>query len=371
MGIKKLKKENDYLNLTLVDMLSKYDPSKTKKYTQFLVKQLSNRLKEQLEYVNNESDNSFQRRVVEKLVPFDSLENSLTRMVICDYLFSWDQMDMFVDFCELNERGLTKENDISKYDSWEMLERELFEAKNKASIKKAEKEIQILLNDERYLIFKPLTYLASTTYGYQTKWCTAMITDPMYFYTHSKGILIYLIDRERNKRFAFYKRIVGVYDIDDHEDILFTSWNEEDKKIDSFQTGLPFGILKIIADQMDTTNPNNIANYKHFTEDELKLMVNYTDFPESHLYIDKFEQEDRPVNTERTETVTQAVTRRLIPRPRFATVPMPEPDTIPMPEPDTIPVREYDFRPRRSAYLDLVRSLATPSTNENYGAELP
>jgi hypothetical protein len=363
MGIKKLKKENDYLNLTLVDMLSKYDPSKTKKYTQFLVKQLSNRLKEQLEYVNNEPDNSFQRRVVEKLVPFDSLENSLTRMVICDYLFSWDQMDMFVDFCELNERGLTKENDISKYDSWEMLERELFEAKNKESIKKAEKEIQILLNDERYLIFKPLTYLASATYGYQTKWCTAMITDPSYFYSHSKGILIYLIDKEKNKRFAFYKRIASLYEIDDHEDLLFTSWNEEDKKIDSFQTELPFDILKVIADQMDLTNPKNIANYKHFSEDELKLMVNYTDFPESHLYINKVEQEDRPVNTERAETVAQAVTRRLIPRPRLTAGPMPEPEQT--------PVSEDDFRPRRSVYLDLMRSLATPSTNENYGAELP
>jgi hypothetical protein len=92
-------------------------------------------------------------------------------------------------------------------------------------------------------------------------------------------------------------------------------------------------------------------------------MVNYTDFPESHLYINKVEQEDRPVNTERAETVAQAVTRRLIPRPRLTAGPMPEPDTI--------PVSEDDFRPRRSVYLDLMRSLATPSTNENYGAELP
>jgi hypothetical protein len=42
-----------------------------------------------------------------------------------------------------------------------------------------------------------------------------------------------------------------------------------------------------------------------------------------------------------------------------------------MPEPEPIPVSEDDFRPRRSVYLDLMRSLATPSTNENYGAELP
>ena len=37
MGIKQLKKENDYLNMTLVDMLGKFDTSKTKKYTQFFL----------------------------------------------------------------------------------------------------------------------------------------------------------------------------------------------------------------------------------------------------------------------------------------------------------------------------------------------
>jgi hypothetical protein len=308
MGIKKLKKENNYLNLTLVDMLSKFDPSKTKKYTQFLVNIVSNRLKEQLKYTIEHENSEFNRKEVEKLVPFDSFENTITRMFICEYLFTWSEMDSFVDFCNLMERGLTNEKDISKYDTWEMMEKELFGAKNKASIKKAEKEIQIIPSDERYLIFKPLTYLASTTYGYQTKWCTAMITDPLYFYTHSKGILIYLIDRETNKRFAFHKRIPGPYDIEDHEDLIFTCWNEEDKKLDTFQTGIPYDVLKIIADQMDTSNPNNIANYKHFSEDELKLMVKYTDFPESHLL----------VSLEQTETTTQAIMRRLVPRrPRY------------------------------------------------------
>ena len=34
MGIKNLKKDNDILSMSLIDMLSKYDISKTKKYTQ-------------------------------------------------------------------------------------------------------------------------------------------------------------------------------------------------------------------------------------------------------------------------------------------------------------------------------------------------
>jgi len=302
MGIKKIKKENDYLNLTLTDMLAMFDPSKTKKYTQFLVKMLSAKLKEQLDYTLKEPvPVDFIKGPLEKLVPFDSFENSITRMIVCDYLFSWEQIHGFVDFCGLIERGLTNEKDISKYDSWEMMERELFEAKNKSAIKKAEKEIQIIPSNERYLILKPLTYLASTTYGYQTKWCTAMINDPMYFYTHSKGVLIYLIDKETNKKFAFYRRLYELYEVGDHDDVMFTTWNEEDKKIDTIQTGLPYEILKIVLDQMAPTNQSNVANYKHFSEDELKLMVNYTDFPEARLYADEREGpfkevEDLPVN---------------------------------------------------------------------------
>jgi len=287
MGIKKLKKENDYLNLTIADMISKFDPSKTKKYTQFLVKLITNRIKDQIDS-SYHPEFEYEKRPVENLVPMDSIENFITRQFVCDHLFSWHQMDTFVEFCQLMDRGLTNEKDISKYNSWEMLETELFAAKNKASIKKAEKEILIIPSDERYLIFKPLTYLASTTYGYQTKWCTAMINDPMYFYSHSRGILIYLIDRETNKRFAFHKIISEPYDLEDHEDLIFTTWNEQDKKIDTIQTGLPVEILKIILDQMDTKNSNNVANYKHFSSEELRSMANYVDFPGVDQYRENF-----------------------------------------------------------------------------------
>lgn len=290
MGIKKLKKENDYLNLSFGDMLAKFDPSKTKKYTQFLVKMLSARLKEHEDFSLVDIDSSYERRPVEKMVPFSSYENYLTRMFICDYMFSWSQMDVFVEFCNLMERGLITEKDISKYDSWEMIEMELFTAKNKVAFKKAEKEIQIIPSDERFLIFKPLTYLASTTYGYQTKWCTAMINDPAYFYSHSKGILIYLIDKETNKKFAFHKRILSGYEIGEHDSLLFTTWNEQDKKIDTIQTGLPYEVLKIILDQMDETNPKNLANYQYFSEEELKNMAEYIDFPGADVYREKKSQ---------------------------------------------------------------------------------
>jgi hypothetical protein len=275
MGIKKLKKENNILNTTLVDMLGKFDPTKTKKYSQFLVKMLNKRIEE---YDSNqllsegENDNP-----LDKVLPNDSWQNMITRNFVCDYIFSWSNMERFIEFTELMEKGLINENDISKYDSWDMLEMNLFEAKNREMFKKSKKEISKIFEDDRYLIFRPLTYLASCSYGYQTKWCTAMINDPGYFYNHSKGVLIYLIDKKDNKKFAFYKNIPQPYEYyeENHEQYAFKTYNQEDKQIDTIQTGLPMNILQVILMECDIKLPTTLPNYKLFSEDEKNNMRKY------------------------------------------------------------------------------------------------
>jgi hypothetical protein len=272
MGINKLKKENQILNISIANMLASFDTSKTKKYSQFLVKMLNQRINEY------ETSNlvALPLSPIERVLPNNSWENMITRSFICDWLFSWGNMERFVEFTELMEKGLIKENDISKYDSWAMLEMELFEAKNREMFKKSKKEIQIIFEDENYLIFKPLTYLSSCSYGYQTKWCTAMINDAGYFYNHSKGILIYLIDKKENIKFAFYKNIPYEYDdYHNHEQYAFKTFNQEDKQIDTIQTGLPMNILQIILMECDTKSPTTVANYKLFSEDEKNTMKKY------------------------------------------------------------------------------------------------
>ena len=280
MGIKKLKKENEILNLNLASMLERFDTSKTKKYSQFLVKMLN----KQIENWQAEQD-SFRPKIIseihqdpiEKTVPNDSFENMLSRIFFCDYIFSWNKMQRFVEFTELMEKGVISEKDISKYDSWDMLEEQLFEAKNRELFKKSKKEIHKIFEDDNYMIFKPLTYASSCSYGYQTKWCTAMVNDPGYFYNHSRGILIYLIDKKENKKFAFYKHFPQLYEgLDNHEDYAFKTYNQEDKQIDTIQTGLPMNILQIILMECDLKSPTTIPNYKLFSEDEKNEMRKYT-----------------------------------------------------------------------------------------------
>ena len=280
MGIKKLKKENEILNLNLANMLERFDTSKTKKYSQFLVKMLNKKIEEW----QGEQD-SFRPVVqsemlhidpVERIVPNNSYENVLSRILFCDYIFSWSRMDRFVEFTELMERNLIDEKDISKYDSWDMLEVQLYEAKNRELFKRSKKEIHKIFEDDNYMIFKPLTYAASCSYGYQTKWCTAMVNDPGYFYNHSRGILIYLIDKKENKKFAFFKHMPQPYEYSEsHEDYLFKTYNQEDKQIDTIQTGLPMNILQIILMECDLKSPTTVPNYKLFSEEEKNEMRRY------------------------------------------------------------------------------------------------
>ena len=260
-------------------MLERFDTSKTKKYSQFLVKMLNEKIekwqKEQEEYESIRKVNEV-LDPLERVVPNDSFENMISRFFFCDFLFSWNSIGRFVEFTELMEKGVISEKDISKYDSWEMLETQLFEAKNRELFKRSKKEIHKIFEDDNYMIFKPLTYASSCSYGYQTKWCTAMVNDPGYFYNHSRGILIYLIDKKENKKFAFYKHFPQRYEIsDDHEQYAFKTYNQEDKQIDTIQTGLPMNILQIILMECDLKSPTTIPNYKLFSEDEKNEMRKY------------------------------------------------------------------------------------------------
>ncbi len=122
--------------MTIADMLAKFDTSKTKKYSQFLVKMLNLRAEEW------EKNNCFNlvdnpNNPIERVLPNNSWVNASIRSFVGDFLFSWGNMERFVEFTELMEKGLVNENDISKYDSWDMLQQQLFEAKNREMFKKS------------------------------------------------------------------------------------------------------------------------------------------------------------------------------------------------------------------------------------------
>jgi hypothetical protein len=262
MGIKKIKKENDSINISLIDLIGKLDNSETKKYTQFLVKILKKNFDNEQDFLVR--DLSHRERKIDQVLTNSTFDGWLTRKVLTN-LYGWDEVDSFINFCEFMERGLTNEKDISKYDSWEMVTSEVFQAKNRNLFKMAKKEVKVVYEDDQYMCIKPLTYAASVSYGYQTRWCTASVQEPSYFYNHSKdGVLVYLIDKINNVKFGFY-----------HNSYQIQIYNQKDDRVDSMETGIPVELLHKLIGEMKSEAKDKNFNYKLFGESELENMKKY------------------------------------------------------------------------------------------------
>jgi hypothetical protein len=73
-----------------------------------------------------------------------------------------------------------------------------------------DEHVNVLIENERFLLLQPITHRGSLKYGAGTKWCTASKNSPDVFKRYSKnGYLVYLIDktnsREKNYgKVAFY-----------------------------------------------------------------------------------------------------------------------------------------------------------------------
>ena len=262
MGIKKIKKENESVNISLVDLMGKLDASSTKKYTQFLVKILKKSFDNDMKYLIK--DSSHRENKLQEVLDLKTFDGWLTQRLI-GHLYGYDEMILFIDFCNFMERGLTNEKDISKYDSWDMVSSEVYMAKNRDLFKKAKKEVKVVYEDDQFFCIKPLTYEASVSYGYQTKWCTASVHEQSYFYNHSRdGVLVYVIDKLNNEKFGFY-----------HNNHQLQIYNQKDDRVDSMETGLPLDLLhKLFGEMKSDANDKNF-NYKLFGDIELKKMEKY------------------------------------------------------------------------------------------------
>jgi hypothetical protein len=160
-----------------------------------------------------------------------------------DCMFNAPDIKIFKRFCEYNERGLIRQNNLHKYISFEEINTAVIEVDLIETQKSMEKQIRVIFENEEWLLLRPLTYDASKKYGSQTKWCTTYESDRSYFDKYAgKGVLIYVIKKQTNLKVGVYKSIEG--------DPEFSFWNAQDKKIDSIESGLSFEVLGLIQEEI-------------------------------------------------------------------------------------------------------------------------
>jgi hypothetical protein len=260
MGIKHLIQENPNMDLNLVRLISKLDPSKTNKLTPFMIKVFKKRMvdfEKDLSQVEGGLYGSRYEYVNGKMSDVSGTEKFIMTWVIDQ--FRAENIEILKEFSEVLDKGLVDQNDISKYENFEEITNQLSVARTKDLLKKSRKEISVVYEDDEIMMLKPLSFEASLKYGAGTKWCTAMKNEPEYFYRYSKnGILIYLINKKTGRKFGCHS--------ERFDNNRVQIYNEIDQVIDSFHMGLPYEKLTILMDLMDSEKYG--VNSDLFSEEE-------------------------------------------------------------------------------------------------------
>lgn len=288
MGIKHLIQENPNMDINLVRLISKLDPSKTNKLTPFMVKVFKKRMVDfEKEITQEEGIYGLRYEYVNsKMSDASGFEKLILTWVIDQ--FRAENIEILREFNEVLDKGLVDQNDISKYENFEEITNQLSVARTKDLLKKSRKEISVVYEDDEIMMLKPLSFEASLKYGAGTKWCTAMKNEPEYFYRYSKnGILIYLINKETGRKFGCHS--------ERYNDNRVQIFNEIDQVIDSFHMGLPYEKLTILMDLMDSEKYG--VNSDLFSEEEKsKYGLRVNKYPVDEVM--DMPNEEMPVNEE-------------------------------------------------------------------------
>jgi hypothetical protein len=257
MGIKNLKKQNKKLNFDLVDVVSQMDPSESGKLMPFLLKMYKKR------FLINEKEDVASIKSKEYI----EVDGNSQRMeiIIKDIImskFGHENLEYLTKFNEHLENKRIENPDITSYNDWDQIRSEVVKADIKILDKELSKQVEVIHQDETWLILKPLSFKASLVYGSNTRWCTSMKNECDYFYRYSKnGILVYTLNKSNGKKYAFYSSPEE-----------FSVWNQVDNRIDSLETNIPFELLLKIKEFSDLEH--NVTNFYKFSVEEVQNYEN-------------------------------------------------------------------------------------------------
>jgi hypothetical protein len=212
--IDKLKEQHPEFNVSVIDLLSKVDPTDSYKYTEFLVKKLKS---------------WYGHTTIEK-----------THIAMGIELVGEENTKILNEFELHSKAGRIKKNDIGQHKDFGTLLDSVKEAEEIVKLKEAEKQTVKLMDTDEYCIVIPLSYEASKIYGSGTKWCT---TQERYWNDYvDKYKLIYIIQKTTNKKYAVSRR--------KDDDTKIQAWLDNDNEVSPFLLPLSPEVMTIITNEV-------------------------------------------------------------------------------------------------------------------------
>lgn len=252
--ITEIKKQYPELNISIIDLFSKFDGTKTNKYLPLLCKLFSYRFQPEKMWGEKDSINEM-THIKDRMVNdygFDIEGMSENEMYSCyvlmDYFNSEDVRDV-ISFRKFNERGLISNNDVTTYRTFEQIRASVGLASLKDDEKIMKSQVVKEHEDDVWLALRPLTFGSSSKYGAGTKWCTTYQNDKQYFERYWKrGILVYFINKVTGLKFAVFKSL------DNERELSF--WNAADSRVDFLELDIDDYMLPIIKQILKSNKTN-------------------------------------------------------------------------------------------------------------------
>jgi hypothetical protein len=285
--------KNKIKPIDFIELANNIDNSKTKKYTEHLVR-----------FTNNLSS-----------------DFEITAINEMEYI-----LEILNKFDELATNGLIEKPDLNQYKNLSTVKQSIKDATLTKSIGKAKKEIKILYEDDKYMLFLPLSYDAASVYGRGTKWC---VTQSEYYYRYTdKGILAYFVEKDINRKIGLYYdmnesyyhsvlktknpnefqlsglKSKSIMDNDEEEvkydsemremfnfSNKFSCWTDWDVKMEMMFVPIPLNIKELF---INYCKENNIQNASLMDETETDNLINQYEGRKNEFGYDEAEPERMP-----------------------------------------------------------------------------
>lgn len=226
-------------NINLFNIFSMLVPERKSKYTETLLRIVKKTpgIETHIKEVKVILENEFNMNV-QYLDELNQMEILMFYRIL--EMFNRADLKSFIKFCEYNERGLIKQNDLSRYSDFEQIINSLNMAEMVLDHKELEKHVKLVFENEEWLLIRPLTYLSSKKYGSNTKWCTTTEGSPEHFLRYTKkGVLIYCLNKKTGYKVASFYSL-------EKNDPEFSFWDQKDRRVDSLETELTDELRTII-----------------------------------------------------------------------------------------------------------------------------
>jgi hypothetical protein len=221
----RLKEQHPELNISVMDVIAKLDPTNTYKYTEFLVKKFK-------EFYGDYDD----------WVVGLGLE-----------MMGSENMGFLNEF-EIHAKANRITNpDISQYGDFNQIEAAVKDANEKVKMKELEKQVIKLFDNDEWSVVIPLSYEASKIYGANTKWCT---TQERYWEDYYKTYkLIYIQNKKTNEKYAVSRHW------EDNKKVQ--AWMSNDDESSPMLLPLPLEVMSVVICEVNKTDTIFELQSKH------------------------------------------------------------------------------------------------------------